>query len=76
VVEEGQAALDFALESDTGETIELSSPRSEPVVLSLHPKDSCGLLVEVWPQSALLTVRGGVAPRAGAAPLFVCLSSP
>jgi peroxiredoxin Q/BCP len=39
VIEEGQPAPDFELESDTGETIKLSELRGRPVVLYFYPKD-------------------------------------
>jgi peroxiredoxin Q/BCP len=39
VVEEGQPAPDFALSSDTGESVKLSELRGKPVVLYFYPKD-------------------------------------
>jgi peroxiredoxin Q/BCP len=39
VVEEGQAAPDFELTSDEGETVKLSELRGKPVVLYFYPKD-------------------------------------
>jgi thioredoxin-dependent peroxiredoxin len=39
VIEEGQQAPDFELQSDTGETIRLSDLRGKPVVLYFYPKD-------------------------------------
>ncbi|HET7566768.1 MAG TPA: thioredoxin-dependent thiol peroxidase [Gaiellaceae bacterium] len=39
MIEEGQQAPDFALESDTGETVRLSDQRGKPVVLYFYPKD-------------------------------------
>jgi thioredoxin-dependent peroxiredoxin len=39
VVEEGNPAPDFELESDTGETVRLSALRGRPVVLYFYPKD-------------------------------------
>jgi peroxiredoxin Q/BCP len=39
VVEEGQPAPDFELQSDTGETVRLSEHRGKPVVLYFYPKD-------------------------------------
>ena len=39
MVEEGAAAPDFALESDAGETVTLSSFQGRPVVLYFYPKD-------------------------------------
>jgi peroxiredoxin Q/BCP len=39
VVEEGAPAPDFELESDSGETVKLSSLRGKPVVLYFYPKD-------------------------------------
>jgi peroxiredoxin Q/BCP len=39
VIEEGQPAPDFELESDTGETVKLSELRGRPVVLYFYPKD-------------------------------------
>jgi peroxiredoxin Q/BCP len=39
VVVEGDAAPDFALESDAGETVTLSSLRGKPVILYFYPKD-------------------------------------
>jgi peroxiredoxin Q/BCP len=38
-VEEGQPAPDFALTSDSGESVALSSLRGRPVVLYFYPKD-------------------------------------
>ena len=39
MVEEGQPAPDFELESDSGEHVKLSSLRGKPVVLYFYPKD-------------------------------------
>jgi peroxiredoxin Q/BCP len=39
MVEEGQAAPDFALASDSGEEVRLSDFRGKPVVLYFYPKD-------------------------------------
>jgi peroxiredoxin Q/BCP len=39
VVEEGQPAPDFELQSDSGETVRLSEQRGKPVVLYFYPKD-------------------------------------
>jgi len=39
MVEEGSPAPDFELQSDTGETVRLSSLRGKPVVLYFYPKD-------------------------------------
>ena len=39
MVEEGQPAPDFELESDAGETVKLSDLRGKPVVLYFYPKD-------------------------------------
>jgi peroxiredoxin Q/BCP len=39
MVVEGEAAPDFELESDAGETVRLSSFRGSPVVLYFYPKD-------------------------------------
>ena len=39
MIEEGKLAPDFALQSDTGETIRLSELRGKPVVLYFYPKD-------------------------------------
>jgi thioredoxin-dependent peroxiredoxin len=39
VIEEGKPAPDFALQSDTDETIRLSELRGKPVVLYFYPKD-------------------------------------
>jgi thioredoxin-dependent peroxiredoxin len=39
VVTEGEPAPDFALTSDTGETVSLSDFRGKPVVLFFYPKD-------------------------------------
>ena len=39
MIEEGKPAPDFALESDSGETVKLSDLRGKPVVLYFYPKD-------------------------------------
>ena len=39
MIEAGQEAPDFKLQSDTGETVELSALRGKPVVLYFYPKD-------------------------------------
>jgi thioredoxin-dependent peroxiredoxin len=39
VIEEGKPAPDFALQSDSGETVTLSELRGKPVVLYFYPKD-------------------------------------
>jgi thioredoxin-dependent peroxiredoxin len=39
VIEEGKTAPDFELQSDSGETIKLSTLRGKPVVLYFYPKD-------------------------------------
>jgi peroxiredoxin Q/BCP len=39
VIDEGQQAPDFELESDEGETVTLSGLRGRPVVLYFYPKD-------------------------------------
>jgi thioredoxin-dependent peroxiredoxin len=39
VIEEGTAAPDFDLVSDSGESIRLSGLRGSPVVLYFYPKD-------------------------------------
>jgi thioredoxin-dependent peroxiredoxin len=39
VVTEGEAAPDFTLETDAGETVSLSDFRGKPVVLYFYPKD-------------------------------------
>jgi peroxiredoxin Q/BCP len=39
VIEEGNQAPDFELESDSGETVRLSDFRGRPVVLYFYPKD-------------------------------------
>jgi peroxiredoxin Q/BCP len=39
VVEAGQQAPDFALESDSGETVRLSDLRGKSVILYFYPKD-------------------------------------
>ena len=40
MVEEGRAAPDFELASDTGEAVRLSDLRGKPVVLYFYPKDN------------------------------------
>jgi peroxiredoxin Q/BCP len=40
VVEEGKPAPDFELQTDTGDTVRLSSLRGKPVVLYFYPKDN------------------------------------
>ena len=55
MVQEGQAAPDFELTSDSGETVRLSELRGKPVVLYVYPKDdtpgctaqACGIR-DVW----------------------------
>lgn len=39
MVEEGVAAPDFSLTSDTGDTVSLASLRGKPVVLYFYPRD-------------------------------------
>ena len=39
MIEEGRPAPDFALESDSGDTVSLSDFRGRPVVLYFYPKD-------------------------------------
>jgi thioredoxin-dependent peroxiredoxin len=39
VIEEGNPAPDFELQSDTGEPVKLSSLRGRPIVLFFYPKD-------------------------------------
>ena len=39
MIEEGQPAPDFELESDSGETVKLSDLRGKPVVLYFYPRD-------------------------------------
>jgi peroxiredoxin Q/BCP len=39
VIEEGEPAPDFELESDAGETVKLSDLQGKPVVLYFYPKD-------------------------------------
>ena len=39
MVEAGQQAPDFALESDSGETVRLSDLRGKSVILHVYPKD-------------------------------------
>ena len=39
MIEEGTEAPDFALASDSGETVSLASLRGKPVVLYFYPKD-------------------------------------
>jgi thioredoxin-dependent peroxiredoxin len=39
VIEEGKQAPQFALTSDTGDTVTLESLRGKPVVLYFYPKD-------------------------------------
>ena len=47
MVEEGQRAPDFELESDSGEQVRLSSYRGQPVVLYFYPKsDTPGCTVQ------------------------------
>ncbi|HEY4349004.1 MAG TPA: thioredoxin-dependent thiol peroxidase [Gaiellaceae bacterium] len=40
MIEEGKPAPDFELQSDSGETVSLSSLRGKPVVLYFYPKDN------------------------------------
>ena len=39
MIEEGQPAPNFELQSDSGETVELAGLRGKPVVLYFYPKD-------------------------------------
>jgi thioredoxin-dependent peroxiredoxin len=39
VIEQGKPAPDFALKSDSGETVTLSELRGKPIVLYFYPKD-------------------------------------
>ncbi len=39
MIEEGQSAPEFELESDSGGTVKLSDLRGRPVVLYFYPKD-------------------------------------
>ena len=39
MVQEGEAAPDFTLTTDTGERVKLSDFRGSPVVLYFYPKD-------------------------------------
>ncbi|MFY9578870.1 MAG: thioredoxin-dependent thiol peroxidase [Gaiellaceae bacterium] len=39
MIEEGKAAPDFELQTDSGETVRLSDFRGKPVVLYFYPKD-------------------------------------
>ncbi len=39
IVEEGEVAPDFTVETDEGATLRLSSLRGAPVVLYFYPKD-------------------------------------
>jgi peroxiredoxin Q/BCP len=39
MIEEGQPAPDFELQSDEGETVRLSALRGKPVVIYFYPKD-------------------------------------
>ena len=39
MIEEGKAAPDFELQSDSGETVKLSDLRGKPIVLYFYPKD-------------------------------------
>jgi peroxiredoxin Q/BCP len=46
VIEAGQPAPDFALKTDSGETISLESLRGKPVVLYFYPNESiCSITV-------------------------------
>jgi peroxiredoxin Q/BCP len=40
MIEAGQAAPEFELQADTGETVKLSDFRGKPVVLYFYPKDA------------------------------------
>ena len=70
MVEEGQPAPDFELESDSGETVRLSDLRGKPVVLYFYPKDdtpgctrqACGIR-DAWSEFQ----------RAGAEVFGICL---
>jgi thioredoxin-dependent peroxiredoxin len=73
MLEEGQAAPEFTLPSDTGEEISLASLRGQPVVLYFYPKDdtpgctaqACGIR-DAW----------GEFERSGAVVLGVSPDSP
>ena len=67
-VEEGVPAPDFTLESDTGESVTLSSLRGTPVVLYFYPKDNTSGCTK---QACGIRDAWGEFERAGAAVLGV-----
>ena len=61
MVQEGSPAPDFALQSDTGETVSLSDFRGKPVVLYFYPKDhTSGCTREAQDFTALMPEFGGL----------------
>src|SRR5713101_6542987 len=73
MVEEGQPAPDFELQTDGDETVSLSSFRGQPVVLYFYPKDdtpgcttqACGLR-DAWADFDGNVVVFGVSPDSAA----------
>ena len=45
MIEVGKPAPDFALKTDSGETVSLESLRGKPVVLYFYPKDDTNAII-------------------------------